>query len=115
MSKVAGSIRRGLEQAAAYAKGEANLRAYRVHGPKRIDVRDPHASRHDARGVRRPVRLQRERAAPLGTRRAPTGGRDADKRTAFAPTGAESWPRSRLGGPSPMGSDHAKILTAARI
>jgi len=39
MSKVADSIRRGLEQAVAYAKGEADLRAYRVHAPKRIDVR----------------------------------------------------------------------------
>jgi hypothetical protein len=33
MSKVADSIRRGLEQAVAYAKGEADLRAYRVHVP----------------------------------------------------------------------------------
>jgi len=39
MSKVADSIRRGLEQAVAYAKGEADLRAYRMHVPKRIDVR----------------------------------------------------------------------------
>ena len=39
MSKVAESIRRGLEQAVAYAKGEADLRAYRVHVPKQIDVR----------------------------------------------------------------------------
>ena len=39
MSKVADSIRRGLEQAVADAKGEADLRAYRVHVPKRIDVR----------------------------------------------------------------------------
>jgi len=30
MSKVADSVRRGLEQAVAYAKGEADLRAYRV-------------------------------------------------------------------------------------
>ncbi len=33
MSKVADSIRRGLEQAVTYAKGEADLRAYRVHVP----------------------------------------------------------------------------------
>ena len=39
MSKVADSIRRGLEQAVAYAKGEADLRAYRAHVSKRIDVR----------------------------------------------------------------------------
>lgn len=30
MSKVADSIRRGREQAVAYAKGEADRRAYRV-------------------------------------------------------------------------------------
>jgi len=35
MSKVADSIRRGLEQAVAYAKGEADLRAYRVAAARR--------------------------------------------------------------------------------
>jgi putative transcriptional regulator len=35
MSKVADSLRRGLEQAVAYAKGQADLRGYRV----RIDER----------------------------------------------------------------------------
>jgi len=47
MSKVADSIRRGLEQAVAYAKGEADRSTYRVHvppasaraGSARIDVR----------------------------------------------------------------------------
>jgi len=39
MSKVAKSIRRGLEEAVAYAKGEADERRYRVHVPRRIDVR----------------------------------------------------------------------------
>lgn len=39
MSKVANSIRRGLEEAVAYARGEAREEAYRVHVPKRIDVR----------------------------------------------------------------------------
>jgi putative transcriptional regulator len=40
MSKtVAKSIRRGLEQAVAYAKGEADRRRYRVHVPRNIDVR----------------------------------------------------------------------------
>jgi putative transcriptional regulator len=40
MSKaVANSIRRGLEQALAYAKGEADLSKYRVHVPHEIDVR----------------------------------------------------------------------------
>jgi putative transcriptional regulator len=39
MSKVANSIRRGLEEAVAYAKGEADERRYRVHVPQRIDVR----------------------------------------------------------------------------
>ena len=39
MSKVADSIRRGLQQAVAYAKGEADASAYRVHAPARIDVK----------------------------------------------------------------------------
>ena len=39
MSKVADSIRRGLEEAVAYAKGEANAKAYRVHVPQTIDVK----------------------------------------------------------------------------
>ena len=40
MSKaVANSIRRGLEEAIAYAKGEADLRKFRVHIPSEIDVR----------------------------------------------------------------------------
>lgn len=39
MSKVADSIRRGLEEAVAYAKGEADLKAYRVHVPVDIDVK----------------------------------------------------------------------------
>ena len=39
MSKVADSIRRGLEEAVAYARGEAKEDAYRVHVPATIDVR----------------------------------------------------------------------------
>ena len=39
MSKVARSIRRGLEEAVAYARGEAKESAYRVHVPALIDVR----------------------------------------------------------------------------
>jgi putative transcriptional regulator len=39
MSKVANSIRRGLEQAVAYTRGEADARRYRVHVPGQIDVR----------------------------------------------------------------------------
>ncbi len=40
MSKrVADRIRRGLEQALAYAKGEAGVSQYRVHIPGEIDVR----------------------------------------------------------------------------
>jgi putative transcriptional regulator len=39
MSKVADSIRRGLEEAVAYARGEAKESAYRVHVPALIDVR----------------------------------------------------------------------------
>lgn len=39
MSKVADSIRRGLEEAVAYAKGVADAKAYRVHVPEAIDVK----------------------------------------------------------------------------
>ncbi len=39
MTKVANSVRRGLEQALAYAKGEADLRRYRVHVPPDVDVK----------------------------------------------------------------------------
>ncbi|MGO9546905.1 MAG: helix-turn-helix domain-containing protein [Rhodomicrobium sp.] len=39
MSTVAESIRRGLEQAVAYAEGTADGNAYRVHVPERIDVK----------------------------------------------------------------------------
>jgi putative transcriptional regulator len=39
MSKVADNIRRGLQQAVAFAEGTADARAYRVHVPERIDVR----------------------------------------------------------------------------
>ena len=39
MSKAVGSIRRGLEQAVRYAKGEASKRDYRVHVPTHVDVK----------------------------------------------------------------------------
>lgn len=39
MSKVAASIQRGLEQAVAYAQGQADKKSYRVHVPARIDVK----------------------------------------------------------------------------
>jgi len=39
MSKVADSIRRGLEEAVSYAKGQADAGAYRVHVPEAIDVK----------------------------------------------------------------------------
>ena len=39
MSRVADSIRRGLEEAVAYARGEAKENAFRVHVPAVIDVR----------------------------------------------------------------------------
>ncbi len=39
MSKVADSIRRGLEEAVAYAEGKADKRAYRIRVPKKIDVK----------------------------------------------------------------------------
>ena len=39
MSKVADSIRRGLEQAVAFAEGTADPKAFRVHVPAMIDVK----------------------------------------------------------------------------
>lgn len=39
MSTVADSIRRGLEQAVAFAEGKADDSAYHVHVPERIDVK----------------------------------------------------------------------------
>ena len=39
MSKVADSIRRGLEQAVAFAEGAADPKVYRVHVPDVIDVK----------------------------------------------------------------------------
>ena len=39
MSKAAASIRRGLEQAIAIAKGEGRAAIYRVHVPPEVDVR----------------------------------------------------------------------------
>ena len=39
MSKVADSIRRGLQEALVYAAGKADERAYRVHVPERINVK----------------------------------------------------------------------------
>jgi len=37
--KIADSIRRGLEEAVAYAKGTADKKTYRVHVPQTVDVR----------------------------------------------------------------------------
>lgn len=39
VSKIADSIRGGLEEAVAHAKGKADASAYRVHVPERIDVK----------------------------------------------------------------------------
>jgi hypothetical protein len=39
MSKVADSIRRGLREAVAYAKGKADENAYRIHVPEKINVK----------------------------------------------------------------------------
>jgi len=39
MSKVAGSIRRGLEQAVEFARGRVSTRTYPAHVPARIDVK----------------------------------------------------------------------------
>jgi putative transcriptional regulator len=39
MSRVADSIRRGLREAVAYAKGDTDEKGYRVHVPVAIDVK----------------------------------------------------------------------------
>jgi putative transcriptional regulator len=39
MSRVADSIRRGLEEAVAYAEGAADAKTYSVHVPKAVDVK----------------------------------------------------------------------------
>ena len=39
MSKVADSIRRGLEEAVVFAEGKADANVYRVHVPADIDVK----------------------------------------------------------------------------
>ena len=39
MSKVADSIRRGLQDALAYAEGKADVKTYGVHIPSKIDVK----------------------------------------------------------------------------
>ena len=39
MSRAADSIRKGLEQAVAYAKGDISPRAYRVHVPAHVDAK----------------------------------------------------------------------------
>src|ERR1044072_3806930 len=39
MSKAADSIRRGLKEAVAYAEGKADKSAFRIHVPKKIDVK----------------------------------------------------------------------------
>jgi len=73
MSKVADSIRRGLEEAVAFVNGEADLKDYRVHVPKTVDVKairakldmtqeefaarfgfNLHTLRHWEQGLRRP-------------------------------------------------------------
>jgi putative transcriptional regulator len=39
MSKIADSIRRGLQEAVVYAEGKADASVYRVHVPEKIDVK----------------------------------------------------------------------------
>lgn len=39
MSNAANSIRKGLDEALAYAKGRASKKAYRVHVPEHVDVK----------------------------------------------------------------------------
>jgi putative transcriptional regulator len=40
MSEAAGSIRRGLQEAVAFAKGQVSKKGYRVHIPARVDVKE---------------------------------------------------------------------------
>ncbi len=46
MSKVGKSIARGLQEAAAFAKGTADKKAFGVHVPKDVDVRAIRAKLH---------------------------------------------------------------------
>jgi putative transcriptional regulator len=39
MSEATNSIRKGLEEALAYVTGRVSKKAYRVHVPKRVDVK----------------------------------------------------------------------------
>jgi putative transcriptional regulator len=39
MSKIADSIRRGLEEAVSFAEGRAEKAKYRVHGPAKVNVK----------------------------------------------------------------------------
>lgn len=39
MTRAGDSVRKGLEQAVAYAKGPASKKSYRVHVPAHVDVR----------------------------------------------------------------------------
>ena len=39
MSKIADSIRRGLEEAVSFAEGRADKAKYRVHAPANVDVK----------------------------------------------------------------------------
>jgi hypothetical protein len=70
--RLSDSTRRGLEEAVAYARGEANESDYRVHVPAVIDVGHSNETRYDSGRVCGPVRIQCEYAAPLGTGQTPT-------------------------------------------
>ena len=50
MSKAAVSIRKGLVEAIRYAQGEVSRDKYRVHVPKRLDVRAPLGAGETATG-----------------------------------------------------------------
>ena len=76
--KVADSIRRGLEEALAFADGKAEEGRYGVHVPQVIDVRAIRTRLGmTPAGVRRTVRLQHQHATPLGAGKARAGGADA--------------------------------------
>lgn len=67
----ADSIRRGLNEAVAYAKGQAAGKAYRVHVPQAIDVKAIRAKLHMSNSTMNPPAISRR---PSKIAASPTAG-----------------------------------------
>lgn len=94
VSEVADSIQCGLEQAVAYAKGEADAKRHRAHVPPEVDVRAIRTqARHNAGGVLRPLRVRHQCPAPVGAGEAAAGRLDSR-----LPAGHRPRARGRTGG-----------------